>query len=223
MSIAARTLSPRATLVRLIARQTTGTPGHRSAIGSCDDAGAHHESDRMTSEAFTPNTDELVANNLAYAADFDAVQLDVVPARHLAVVACMDSRMDVFKILGLANGEAHLLRNAGGVITDDVIRSLCLSQRSLGTREIVLLHHTDCGLQKVTEDSFKSQLEAEVGVRPHWALDAFADPYADVRQSIQRLLLTPFIPHKDHIRGFVYDVDDGLLHEVEPGEGGPAT
>ena len=173
----------------------------------------------MTSEAFTPNTDELVANNAAYAAAFDGVRLDVAPARQLAVVACMDSRMDVFKILGLANGEAHLLRNAGGVITDDMIRSLCLSQRKLGTREIVLLHHTDCGLQKVDEASFKAELEAEVGVRPRWALDNFSDPYADVRQSIQRLLITPFIPHKEHIRGFVYDVDDGRLHEVEPGDG----
>ncbi len=173
----------------------------------------------MASDDFTPNTDELVANNEAYAASFDGLHLDVAPARHLAVVACMDSRMDTFKILGLANGEAHILRNAGGVITDDMIRSLCLSQRKLGTREIILMHHTDCGLQKVDEASFKAELEAEVGVRPRWALDNFSDPYDDVRQSIQRLLITPFLPHKDHISGFVYDVDEGLLREVDPGEG----
>lgn len=172
----------------------------------------------MTSEPFTPNVDELVANNAAYAAEFDGVHLDVAPARHLAVVACMDSRMDVFEILGVANGESHLLRNAGGVITDDVIRSLCLSQRLLGTREIILLHHADCGLQKVDEESFKAELEAEVGVKPLWALETFGDPFADVLQSIQRLLLTPFLPHKDHISGFVYDVDDGRLHEVAPGD-----
>lgn len=170
----------------------------------------------MTRDDFTPSVDELLTRNAAYAASFDKDRLDVAPSRRLAVVACMDSRMDMFEILGLENGEAHVLRNAGGVITDDMIRSLCLSQRSLGTREIALMHHTDCGLQKVNEDSFKNQLEAEVGVRPQWALDAFTDPYADVRQSIQRLLLTPFLPHKDHIRGFVYDVADGRLHEVGP-------
>ncbi len=173
----------------------------------------------MAPDDFTPNAEELVANNEAYATSFDGVHLDVTPARHLAVVACMDSRMDTFKILGLANGEAHILRNAGGVITDDMIRSLCLSQRKLGTREIILLHHTDCGLQKVDEASFKAELEAEVGVQPRWALDNFSDPYDDVRQSIQRLRSTPFLPHKDHISGFVYDVDDGLLREVDPAEG----
>ena len=172
----------------------------------------------MSPDDFTPSVDELLTRNDAYASSFDSDRLDVAPSRRMAVVACMDSRMDMFEILGLENGEAHVLRNAGGVITDDMIRSLCLSQRSLGTREIVLMHHTDCGLQKVNEDSFKNQLEAEVGVRPQWALDAFTDPYADVRQSIQRLLLTPFLPHKDHIRGFVYDVDDGRLHEVAPAD-----
>ena len=122
--------------------------------------------------------------------------------------------MDTFKILGLQHGDAHIIRNAGGVITDDVIRSLCLSQRFLGTREIVLLHHTDCGLMKVTEDDFKAELEAEIGIKPWWALESFADPHADVLQSIKRLQMTPFIPHEDHIRGFVYNVTSGLLEEV---------
>ena len=122
--------------------------------------------------------------------------------------------MDTFEILGLQHGDAHIIRNAGGVITDDVIRSLCLSQRFLGTREIVLLHHTDCGLMKVTEDDFKAELEAEIGIKPWWALESSADPHADVLQSIKRLQIAPFIPHKDHIRGFVYNVTSGLLEEV---------
>ncbi len=126
----------------------------------------------------------------------------------------MDSRIDTFKILGLGNGEAHIIRNAGGVITDDVIRSLCLSQRLLGTREVILVHHTDCGLQKVDENEFRRELEEELGVKPWWSLEAFSDPYRDVAQSMQRLAMTPFLPHKEHIRGFVYDVTDGLLHEV---------
>jgi len=138
------------------------------------------------------------------------------PVRRLAVVACMDSRLDVFAALGLNGGEAHVLRNAGGVITDDVIRSLCLSQRFLGTREIILLHHTDCGLQRVTEDEFKAQLEAELGIKPWWALESFGDPYLDTAQSMRRLDMTPFVPYKDHMRGFVYDVATGLLHEVQP-------
>jgi carbonic anhydrase len=164
---------------------------------------------------FTPSTDELVAYNARYATAFDHAGLKVEPSRHLAVVACMDSRMPVFQILGMDYGEAHIIRNAGGVITDDVIRSLCLSQRYLGTREIVLLHHTDCGLQRVTEDQFKQDLEAELGIKPWWAVESFSDPYIDTRQSMERLRLTPFIPHKEHIRGFVYDVDTGLLNEVQ--------
>jgi len=164
---------------------------------------------------FHPNTAELVERNRRWAREFAGADLQVEPTRHLAVVACMDSRIDTFAVLGLANGEAHIIRNAGGVITDDVIRSLCLSQRLLGTREIVLVHHTDCGLQKVDEDAFRGELEAEVGVKPWWSLETFRDPYRDTRQSMQRLLQTPFVPHKDHIRGFVYDVTDGLLHEVE--------
>jgi carbonic anhydrase len=163
---------------------------------------------------FTPNADRLVENNAAYAKEFSEEHLPVAPQRQLAVVACMDSRMNVYDILGLEHGAAHIIRNAGGVITDDVIRSLCLSQRFLGTREIVLLHHTDCGLQRVTEDEFKATLEAELGVKPWWALESFSDPYLDTAQSMRRLRMTPFVPHKDHIRGFVYDVDTGQLNEV---------
>jgi carbonic anhydrase len=167
---------------------------------------------------FAASTDELIAHNAAFAAEFHDHDLQVAPMRHLAVVACMDSRMDIFKLLGLRNGEAHIIRNAGGVVTDDVIRSLCLSQRKLGTREIVLLHHTNCGLQLVSEDEFKAELEAELGIKPWWALEPFTDPYADVRQSMQRLLLTPFVQHKEHIRGFVYDVTTGQINEVTVGD-----
>ncbi len=163
---------------------------------------------------FAPNTDDLVALNRAAAVDFAAADLQVDPTRRMAVVACMDSRMDAFRILGLGHGEAHVIRNAGGIITDDVVRSLCLSQRFMGTREILLMHHTDCGLQQVSEDGFKAELEAEIGVKPWWALESFSDPYADVLQSMQRLRMSPFITYKEHIRGFVYDVTDGLIHEV---------
>ncbi len=161
-----------------------------------------------------PNRDELVGHNRSWAASFAGADLQVQPTRRLAVVACMDSRIDSFAVLGLGNGEAHIIRNAGGVITDDVVRSLCLSQRFLGTQEILLIHHTDCGLQKVDEAVFRDELAAEVGVKPWWSVEAFDDPYEDVRQSIQRLMMTPFLQHKEHISGFVYDVTDGLLHEV---------
>ena len=164
--------------------------------------------------SFTPNTDELLRNNEGFSAVFADQGLAVEPRRHLAVVACMDSRMDIFEMLGLAHGDAHIVRNAGGVVTDDVVRSLVVSQRLLGTREIVLVHHTDCGLQKITEDDFKRQIEVETGVKPWWALEAFSDPYQDVRQSMARLHMSPFVLHKDHIRGFVYDVDNGRLVEV---------
>ena len=167
------------------------------------------------SDGFTPSADELVANNAHYVAGFADDHLPVAPSRHLAIVACMDSRMDIFEILGLAHGEAHVIRNAGGVITDDVIRSLCLSQRYLGTREVILMHHTDCGLQRVTEDAFKAQLEEELGVKPGWSLESFSDPFDDTAQSMRRLRQSPFLPHKQHVRGFVYDVDTGMLHEVE--------
>ena len=161
-----------------------------------------------------PNTEELLANNRAFAEDFAFADLALRPMRKLAVVACMDSRMDVFSILGLGYGEAHIIRNAGGVVTDDVIRSLVLSQRLLGTREIILIHHTNCGLQAITEDEFKHDIESETGLRPWWALESFSDPYQNVRQSMSRLHLSPFVVEKRYIRGFVYDVTDGLLHEV---------
>jgi carbonic anhydrase len=170
--------------------------------------------DDVAAGDFTPNATELLANNQAYADSFGDEHLPVQPKRRLAVVACMDSRMDIFEMLGLAHGEAHVIRNAGGVITDDVIRSLCLSQRYLKTREIVLVHHTDCGLQLVTEDQLKAELEAELGIKPLWAVESFSDPYADTRQSMERLRQTPFVPYKDHVRGFVYDVDTGRLDEV---------
>lgn len=163
---------------------------------------------------FVPSAPSMLQHNQRYAESFDEGALEVAPMRHLAVVTCMDSRMDLFELLGLHHGEAHIIRNAGGVVTDDVIRSLCLSQRLLGTREIILIHHTDCGLQKVTEDSFKAELEAELGIKPWWALESFIDPYADVRQSISRLQSTPFVQHKDFISGFVYEVTTGKLVPV---------
>jgi carbonic anhydrase len=163
---------------------------------------------------FVPNAPAMVSHNKRYAEAFNEGDLEVAPLRQLAVVACMDSRMDLFELLGLHHGEAHIIRNAGGVVTDDVIRSLCLSQRLLGTREIILVHHTDCGLQKVTEDAFKAELEAELGIKPWWALESFTDPFADVRQSITRLRSTPFVQHKEHISGFVYEVTTGRLIPV---------
>jgi len=168
----------------------------------------------MTDTPFQPNVDELLANNAAYAERFSNGTRALRPRRRLAVVACMDSRMNIFEMLGLAHGDAHIIRNAGGVVTDDVIRSLVLSQRLLGTREVILVHHTNCGLQTITEDAFKAELEAECGIKPWWALECFTDPYADVRQSINRLQHSPFVQHKDYIRGFVYDVGDGRLHAV---------
>lgn len=171
----------------------------------------------MALEESEPNADELVESNLRYSQNFPARGLPGPPQRRLAVVTCMDARLDVFGMLGLRIGEAHIIRNAGGVVTDDVIRSLCLSQRALGTREVVLLHHTDCGLQKVTEDGFKAEIEAELGIKPAWAVESFTDPHADVRQSMRRIEASPFVQHTAHLRGFVYDVDTGLLAEVEHG------
>lgn len=164
---------------------------------------------------FQPNVADVVAHNAVYVEQFSDHGLALTPRRQLAIVACMDSRMDIFQMLGLAHGDAHIIRNAGGVVTDDVIRSLVLSQRFLGTREIILVHHTDCGLQKVFEDRLKSQIEEETGVRPWWALESFTDPHADVRQCIKRLHLSPFIVHKDHISGFVYEVESGVLQPVD--------
>ncbi len=170
----------------------------------------------MSDPDFTPNADELLDHNARFVTTYADKDLALRPSRHLAIVACMDSRMDIFQMLGLGHGEAHIIRNAGGVVTDDVIRSLVLSQRSLGTREIILIHHTNCGLQAISEDSFKAEVEAEVGIKPWWALECFTDPYADVRQSINRLRNSPFVRHKDHIRGFVYDTQTGRLVEVLP-------
>ncbi len=170
----------------------------------------------MSETPFVPNADELIGRNIAAAGDFSDAELAAAPSRRLAIIACMDARIDIFKVLGLGNGEAHIIRNAGGVITDDVIRSACLSQRKLGTQEIILIHHTDCGLQQVDEAEFREELQQETGLKPSWSLETFDDPYVDVAQSIQRLNLSPFLPNKNSIRGFVYDVTDGLLHEVEP-------
>jgi carbonic anhydrase len=158
--------------------------------------------------------DELVANNQAFADSLPTQHLDVRPRRHLAIVTCMDSRLDVFAALGLDHGEAHVLRNAGGVITDDVIRSLAISQRKLGTREVMLIHHTDCGMQKLTDDGFRAELQEATGVAPAFAIESFADADADVRQSILRVRRSEFVPHRDLVRGFVYDVDTHRLHEV---------
>lgn len=162
-------------------------------------------------------TGTLLANNEAYAGSFDRDHLDVLPSLQLAVVACMDSRVDTFAILGLGDGQAHILRNAGGVITDDVVRSLAISQRRLGTREIILIHHTDCGMQTITDDGFRAELQEATGMAPAFAIESFSDVDASVRQSILRLRNTPFLPHRDRIRGFVYDVDSGRLREVDPG------
>jgi carbonic anhydrase len=157
--------------------------------------------------------DDYLKNNKEYALAHVGGR-PTQPARQVAVVACMDSRMRIFPMLGMGDGEAHVIRNAGGVVTDDVVRSLAISQRLLGTREIMLIHHSDCGLQKTTEDKFKGAIEAETGIRPPWAVEAFTDPEQDVRQSIGRIKTSPFIPHKDAIRGFVFDVDTGKLNEV---------
>ena len=158
-------------------------------------------------------TDELLANNERYAAAF-AGPLPLPPAKGVAVVACMDARLHVHTILGLAEGDAHVIRNAGGVITDDEIRSLTISQRLLGTREIILIHHTDCGMLTFTDDDFKASIQKETGIKPPWAAEAFSDLDEDVRQSMARIKASPFIPHKDAVRGFVFDVATGKLREV---------
>ena len=158
-------------------------------------------------------TDEYLKNNAAYAAQFTG-PLPLPPASHVAVVACMDARLNVYGILGLKEGEAHVIRNAGGVITDDEIRSLAISQRLLGTEEIMLIHHTDCGMLTFSDDDFRRQVQDDTGIKPHWAAEAFSDLDEDVRQSIARIKASPFIPRKGHIRGFVYDVHSGGLREV---------
>ncbi len=158
-------------------------------------------------------TDDLLANNARYAESFSG-PLPLPPAKGVAVVACMDARLNVYGMLGLAEGEAHVIRNAGGVITDDEIRSLAISQRLLNTKEIILIHHTDCGMLTFTDDEFKKSIQDDVGVKPTWSAEAFPDLDEDVRQSIARIKSSPFIPNKDAVRGFVFDVETGKLNEV---------
>jgi carbonic anhydrase len=159
-------------------------------------------------------TDELLRNAESYAASFDQRDLPIPPARKLAVLACMDARLNPYALLGLREGDAHIIRNAGGVVTDDEIRSLAISQRLLGTEEIILIHHTDCGMLTFTDDEFKRSVQDDVGIKPQWAAEAFPDLDEDVRQSIARIQASPFIPRKDSVRGFVYEVETGRLREV---------
>lgn len=158
--------------------------------------------------------DQFLAHNEAYAEGFDKGDLPMPPAKKLAVVACMDARLETGALLGLVEGDAHVIRNAGGVVTDDVIRSLLISQRLLGTREIMLIHHTDCGMLTFSDDNLKRQIQDDTGVKPQFSMESFDDLEADVRQSIARIQASPFIPHKDGIRGFVYEVESGRLKEV---------
>lgn len=160
-------------------------------------------------------TDELLRNNENYVDGFDKGDLPMPPGKNIAIVACMDARLNVYGMLGLEEGDAHVIRNAGGVITDDEIRSLVISQRLLGTREIVLIHHTDCGMLTFTDDEVKAQIQEEVGIKPDFALESFSDIEKDVRQSVARVQNSPFIPHKDSVRGFIYEVETGRLREVE--------
>ena len=158
-------------------------------------------------------TDELLANNEKYAASFSG-PLPLPPSKGIAVLACMDARLDVYRILGLEEGQSHVIRNAGGVVTDDEIRSLAISQRLLGTKEIVLIHHTDCGMLTFTDDEFKRGIQDELGLKPTWSAEAFPDLDEDVKQSIARIKASPYIPHTDQVRGFVFDVATGKLREV---------
>ncbi len=160
------------------------------------------------------STDDLLANNADYVSSFDKGDLPLPPATKTAIVACMDARLNVYGALGLTEGDAHLIRNAGGVVTDDAIRSLAISQRLLGTQEIILIHHTDCGMLTFTDDEFRGAIEKDTGIKPEWAAEAFGDLDADVRQSIARIQASPFIPRKDSVRGFVYEVETGRLREV---------
>jgi carbonic anhydrase len=159
-------------------------------------------------------TEELLHNNAAYANSFEKGDLPLPPARGVAVVACMDARLDVHKIRGLQEGDAHVIRNAGGVITDDEIRSLTISQRLLGTREIILIHHTDCGMLTFSDDELKAQIHEDVGMKPHFSMESFSDLEEDVRQSMRRIQSSPFIPRKESVRGFIYEVESGRLREV---------
>ncbi|MGW7267994.1 beta-class carbonic anhydrase [Streptomyces sp. NPDC054842] len=176
---------------------------------------AHRPSATGAAVDHAPVTERLVESNRAYAAGFADPGMGARPVLGVAVVACMDARLDLHAALGLELGDCHTIRNAGGVVTDDVIRSLTISQRALGTRAVVLIHHTGCGLESLTEE-FRHDLEMEVGQRPAWAVEAFADVEQDVRQSMQRVRTSPFLPHTDDVRGFVFDVRTGLLGEVDP-------
>ena len=158
-------------------------------------------------------TDQYLANNAEYAKTFNG-PLSLPPSKHVAVVACMDARLDVYRILGLDDGEAHVIRNAGGVVTDDEIRSLAISQRLLGTTEIILIHHTDCGMLTFTDDGFKQQIQDEIGIKPNWAAESFVDLAEDVRQSLRRIEASPFVTKHESLRGFVFDVATGKLAEV---------
>jgi carbonic anhydrase len=160
-------------------------------------------------------TDELLQNNEAYAASFDKGHLTMPPTKKVAVLACMDARLQPNRILGLEEGEAHVIRNAGGVVTDDEIRSLAISQRLLGTEEVILIHHTDCGMLTFSDEDFRRSLQDEVGIKPHWSTEAFSDLEEDVRQSVARIRASPFIPHKQSVRGFIYEVETGHLREVD--------
>jgi carbonic anhydrase len=159
-------------------------------------------------------TDELLRNNERYANSFDKGDLPIPPARQIAIVTCMDARLSPYVMLGLSEGDAHVIRNAGGVITDDEIRSLMISQRLLGTREVMLIHHTDCGMLTFSDEELREQIQQEVGIKPHFPLETFADLEEDVRQSIKRIEASPFIPYKDSVRGFIYEVETGRLREV---------
>ena len=158
--------------------------------------------------------DELLDNAEAYGAAFDKGELPLPPARRVAILACMDARLNPYGLLGLAEGDAHVIRNAGGVVTDDEIRSLAISQRLLGTDEIMLIHHTDCGMLTFRDDDFRQQIQEDTGIKPEWAAESFGNLEDDVRQSIARIKASPFIPRKDHVRGFVYEVESGRLREV---------
>ena len=159
-------------------------------------------------------TDTFLANNARYAEQFQKQQTPLPPGKQTAIVACMDARLETGRLLGLEEGDAHVIRNAGGVVTDDVLRSLLISQRLLGTREIILIHHTDCGMLTFKDDDVKAGIEADTGLRPPFALEAFSHLGDDVRQSVRRIQACPFIPVKDQVRGFVYDVETGRLNEV---------
>jgi carbonic anhydrase len=159
-------------------------------------------------------TDNLLANAQRYADSFDLGSLPMPPAKRVAVLACMDARINPYGLLGLGEGDAHVIRNAGGVVTDDAIRSLAISQRLLGTEEIILIHHSDCGMLTFKDDDFRRQIQEDTGLKPGWAAEAFDDPEEDVRQSIARIKVSPFIPNKEHVRGFVYEVETGRLTEV---------